>query len=393
MIMLPGTDPAPMPPTEDLAALFRRNLDRNYGCKVFFAGVPVLGIRIPRERAGMITPEDASRVKSILETRKSSIRTEEIAAVFLLGDETFLEMDPSGLEDLAVSNHRGEEEIGSYDLTEILTDFARSETRTASKSPTSGRRAEVLARGKRGRYVRARMPRGKTSDVALAPTLRAALVRSGNGSLVIREEDLREKVRRRKVATLIGIVLDSSFSMEECALATKKVVIELLKDAYQRRDRVALVSCSGRRSKVVLPFTSAVVTAKRHLEKIEYGGTTPLASGLATGLILLKRELEKEPSATPIMVLITDGSANVPLEVAGDAAAEAQEVAEDMRRAMVHLLVVDVGAEGSDLAKKISMAAGGRYVKTDRPSQEEIYAAIKGEQMDASGQSPDGGRI
>jgi len=62
--MLPGTDPAPMPPTEDLAALFRRNLDRNYGCKVFFAGVPVLGIRIPRERAGMITPEDASRVKS-----------------------------------------------------------------------------------------------------------------------------------------------------------------------------------------------------------------------------------------------------------------------------------------------------------------------------------------
>jgi magnesium chelatase subunit D len=102
----------------------------------------------------------------------------------------------------------------------------------------------------------------------------------------------------------------------------------------------------------------------------------------------LKRELEKEPSATPILVLITDGSANVPLEVAGDAGLEAEEVACDLRRARVHLLVVDVGDEGSDLAKKISMAAGGRYVKTDRPSQEEIYAAIKGEQMDASGQNP-----
>jgi magnesium chelatase subunit D len=346
-----------------------------------------MGIRIPRERAVMVTLEDRSRIKSILETWKSSVWTGEIAAVVLLGDRTFVEMDSRELEDLAASGHSGGEG-GSYDLAEILDHFARSETRTASRSPASGRRAEVLARGKRGRYVRARLPRGETTDVALAPTLRAALARTGGArsgsTLFIGEEDLREKVRRRKVATLIGIVLDSSFSMEESANATRKVVIELLKDVYMRRDRVALVSCSGRRAEVVLPFTSAVVTAKRHLEEIEYGGTTPLASGLATGLFLLNREREKEPSATPILVLITDGSANAPLEVAGDAAAEAEEVARDLRRSRVHLLVVDVGSEESDLAKKISRASGGRYVKTNR-SQEEIYAAIKGEQMEASG--------
>lgn len=342
----------------------------------------------------MIAPEDAIKIKSILDMQKSSIRTEEVAAVILLSDETFVEIAPTKLHDLIFSDRRDDEEGLSYDLADILTDFARSETRTASKSPTSGRRAEVWAQGKRGRYVRARMPRGKTTDVALAPTLRAALARSGGrgGPFVIREEDLREKVRRRKVATLIGIVLDSSFSMEESANATRKVVIELLKDAYMRRDRVALVSCSGRRAEVALPFTSAVVTAKRHLEKIEFGGTTPLASGLATGLALLKRELEREPSAIPILVLITDGSANVPLEVAGDAAAEAEEVAEDLRRERVHLLVVDVGSDGSDLAKKISIAAGGRYVKTSRPSKEEIYAAIKGEQMEASSLGAGDGR-
>jgi len=396
-MVLSETDSAILPPAEELAALFRRNLNRDYGCKVFFVGAFVMGIRIPRNKVSMITPDDAERIKSILEGRKPSIRLDEISSVILLSDETFAEMDPSELEDLAFLDHREDEEEGesrdlgvSYDLAEILTDFARSETRTASKSPASGRRAEVLARGKRGRYVRARMPRGKTNDVAIAPTIRAALARSiaaqpRNGPFVIREEDLREKVRRRKVATLIGIVLDSSFSMEESARATKKVVIELLKDAYARRDRVALVSCSGRRAEVVLPFTSAVVTAKRKLEKIEYGGTTPLASGLAAGLSLLKREQEKEPSATPILVLITDGSANVPLEVAGDAAAEALEVAGDLKRAFVHLLVVDVGADGSELAEKISSAAGGRYAKTSRPSQEEIYAAIKGEQMEASG--------
>jgi len=386
--MASGWDATAMPPAEELAALFRRNLDRNYGCKVFFVGAPVMGIRLPQQRASMITAEDSARIKSILEVQKSAIKAGEVAKVILLSDETFVEIDPEELQDLAFSGNAGEEEgkeeeDSSYDLADILTDFARSETRTASKSPKSGRRAEVLAEGKRGRYVRARMPRGKTTDVALAPTIRAALARSG-GNLVIREEDLREKVRRRKVATLIGIVLDSSFSMEESARATRKVVIELLKDAYARRDRVALVSCSGRRAEVVLPFTSAVVTAKRHLEKIEYGGTTPLASGLATGLSLLKREQEKEPSATPIMVLITDGSANVPLEVAGDAAAEAEEVARDLKRSGIHLLVVDVGAEGSDLARSISFTAGGRYVKTSRPSKEEIYAAIKGEQMEAS---------
>ncbi len=261
-------DPPSLPPAEELARLFRRNLDRNYGCKIFFVGAPVMGIRVPKKRASMITSEDSARIKSILEMQKSSMRKGDVATIILLSDETFVAIDPTELEDLAFSDHEGEEEGVSYDLAEILNDFARSATRTASKSPKSGRRAEVLARGKRGRYVRARMPRGKAKDLALAPTLRAALARSGGrgGTLVIREEDLREKVRRRKVATLIGIVLDTSFSMEESAEATKKVVIELLKDAYMRRDRVALVSCSGRRAEVVLPFTSAVVTAKRHLK-------------------------------------------------------------------------------------------------------------------------------
>ena len=128
-----------------------------------------MGIRIPKKRASMMTAEDTSRIKSILEMQKSSIRTGEVATVILLSDDTFVEIDPEELHDLAFSGNAGEKEEekeevdSSYDLANILTDFARSETRTASKSPKSGRRAEVLAEGKRGRYVRARMPRGETS--------------------------------------------------------------------------------------------------------------------------------------------------------------------------------------------------------------------------------------
>ena len=376
----------------ELIPLLRRNLDRDWGCKVFFAGAPVLGIRLPRKRAGMMTDEDAGRIRSVLESRGPSVRLEEIADVVLLGDDTFIEMGVPELEALLRRPRSGEE---ACDLGEILDGFARSGSKAAAKSPASGRRAEVLARGKRGRYVRARMPRSKTKDVALAPTIRAALARSGGSvraggeagveGFSVREEDLREKVRRRKVSTHVAIVLDTSFSMEEASEATRRVVLELLRDAYQRRDRVALVSCSGREAAVVLPFTPAVATAKRHLDGIEYGGTTPLASGLAKGSALLARERDKEPSAIPILVLITDGSANVPLEVAGDPGQEAEEAARELKRSGFHLLVVDVGAGGSELAGRISAAAGGRYVRMGRPSQEEIYAAIKEEQRGAAG--------
>lgn len=380
---------SPPPRAGELIPLLRKNLDRDWGCKVFFVGASVLGIRLPRERAGMMTDEDAARVRSVLEIRAPSIRMEEIAAVILLGDETFIEMRLPDLEALLRRPRPVEEPC---DLAEILDGFARSGPKVAAKSPASGRRSEVLAIGKRGRYVRARMPRSEAKDVALAPTIRAALARSGGfveagvgRSVVIREEDLREKVRRRKVSTLVGIVLDTSFSMEEASEATRRVVLELLRDAYQRRDRVALVSCSGREAEVVIPFTPAAATAKRHLDGVEYGGTTPLASGLAKGSALLARERDKEPSAIPILVLITDGSANVPLEVAADPDQEVEEVARELKRSGVHLLVVDVGSGGSELAKRISAAAGGRYVKTNRPSQEEIYAAIKEEQRGAAG--------
>ncbi|MGB3943615.1 MAG: hypothetical protein WBK88_02345, partial [Methanothrix sp.] len=142
-------------PAVEVAALLRRNLDRGYGCKVFFAGSAVMGIRIPRERAGMITAEDAWEVSTILSKKAASIREEEISTVFVLGDESFIEMDFPSLEDLALLGRRSAEG-GYYDLAEILNQFAKSEVRTGSKSAASGRRAEVLATGKRGRYVRAR---------------------------------------------------------------------------------------------------------------------------------------------------------------------------------------------------------------------------------------------
>ncbi len=116
------------------------------------------------------------------------------------------------------------------------------------------------------------------------------------------------------------IVFDTSGPMDEQdkIMITKGVVIALLKDAYQRRDRVSLVTYSGRSSQLALPFTSSVEAAKRYLEKVPFGSTTPMAAGVLTGMDTMSREAKKEPSAVPIMVLVTDGTANCALHLGGN---------------------------------------------------------------------------
>ncbi len=265
----------------------------------------------------------------------------------------------------------------------ILNDFARSsqKKRLAAGRLKSGRRAEVLTKSKRGRYVRYRMPGEKITDIAIAPTVRAAAHHAKDGKIEIKKGDIREKVRRRRISSLINIVFDTSGSMDEQEKVqiTTSVVIALLKDAYQRRDRVSLVTYSGRTGELVLPFTSSVEAAKRYLEKVPFGGTTPMASGLLRGLDTLVREVKKEPSAVPIMILVTDGTANSPLHLGGNIKREILQVCKQIADHRVNLLVVDISATGSSLAKKVAMKSNGSYYHPRSLSKEALYSAIRQE--------------
>jgi len=271
----------------------------------------------------------------------------------------------------------------------ILNDFARNgqKKKLAVGRLKSGRRAEVLTKSKRGRYVRFRMPGEKITDIAIAPTVRAAAHHAENGCITIKKGDMREKIRRRRVSTLINIVFDTSGSMDEQdkIRITTGVVLALLKDAYQRRDRVSLVTYSGRSAEHVLPFTSSVEAAKRYLENVPFGGTTPMASGLLVSLDILLRELKKEPSAVPIMVLVTDGSANVPLNIGGNIKREVMEVCSHISNAKINVLVVDISDTRSDLAVDVSHKCRGRYYHPGSLSKESLYNAIKEERDDTAG--------
>ncbi len=282
-------------------------------------------------------------------------------------------------------------------VSKILTDFARNKQKkkVVSGRLKSGRRAEVLTKSKRGRYVRYRMPGDKITDIAIAPTIRAAAHHAVDGKIVVKKSDMREKIRRRRISTLINIVFDTSGSMDESEKIkiTTDVVLALLKDAYQRRDRVSLVTYSGRAAELVLPFTSSVEAAKRYLEMVPFGGTTPMVSGMLTGLETLLQELKREPAAVPIMILVTDGTANVPMHLGGNIKRELMQMCRRVADKKVNMLVVDISNNGSVLAEGLAEVAGGRYYHPVLLSKETLYSAIKEERDDltdiASSASPE----
>ena len=341
---------------------------------------------------------DISDTDSVLKTIESTIESEEQEETERIQrkvkkDETEDPDEQKGIaaeeeiEEVAPS-HRVIADDAEQGIHVILDHFARKrQKKISSGKHTSGRRAEVLTLSKRGRYVRYRVPGSneKPSDIALAPTVRAAAMHTDGKDFVIRQSDIREKVRRRRVATLISVVFDASGSMNDLkkTSVTKNVVLALLRDAYQRRDRVSLVTYSGRSAEVVLPFTSSVELARKYIDHIPFGSTTPLASGLLLGMQVLQAENKKEPSAIPILALITDGTANMPMDVGGNIDREISNICRRLEAGHVNALVIDISEEGAELASDIANACNGRYYHPSQMSQQALYNAIKCEQESA----------
>jgi len=217
---------------------------------------------------------------------------------------------------------------------------------------STGKRSSARSSDKRGRYVRATQTE-KTTDVALDATMRAAaphqLRRRADGErgtegplLRLERQDLRQKVRRRKTGTLIVFVVDASASMdaEQRMQATKGAVLSLLRDAYVRRDKVALVVFSGRTARVVLQPTASVDLAEQRLQRLTVGGTTPLTHGLVAGLKLIRTERVRDSGVYPLLVLISDGRGNISL-FGEEPLLEAQSLATQIGGEGIHTLVID----------------------------------------------------
>ncbi len=242
--------------------------------------------------------------------------------------------------------------------------------REARDRLSRGRRVKNREAPDTGRYVRARLPRGRIRSVAVDATLRAAaphqLRRGGGPGRPVRvlPGDLREKVLTRTSGVSLLFAVDASGSMgtEEVMARTKGIVLSLLADAYQKRDRVALLSFRATEARLLLPFTTSVGIAQRRLRSLPTGGKSPLALALAKSLELFRLELRQHPGRTPLLVLLTDGRANISL-AGQDPFDEALDQACRLREAGIRTLVVDTDLtwiHSYAYARELAAALGAR---------------------------------
>lgn len=240
----------------------------------------------------------------------------------------------------------------------------------------SGRRARTLSTH-RGKYVKARLPVGKTTDIAIDATIRAAVARKG--SLNIDKEDLREKVRAKKISSVIVFVVDCSGSMAAMKgmELVKSTVMSLLEDAYQKRDKVGFVAVAGNKATVLLQPTSSVELAARHLRNLPTEGKTPLSDGLYQGLQVMKTQLWKNRNIIPVMVLVSDGRGNVPL--IEDVKQEIISLAGEIRKQGINLVVIDTddGFLKLGYSKEIAEAGGGQYYRLNELDSRKVIDIVR----------------
>jgi magnesium chelatase subunit D len=272
---------------------------------------------------------------------------------------------------------------GSADvLTDVSVDLADQMDR--ARRAISGRRQESVSSDGRGRYSRSEPARTATADIALDATIRAAAphqaAREGSLAINIDPADVHTKVRTRKVGASIAFCVDASGSMgaDDRMAAAKHAVLELLVEAYQRRDRVGLVSFRGDSAEVVLNPTASVELAQIKLRSLPTGGATPLAAGLLRAIEMLELEIRRDSDTVPWLVLVTDGRANVGLN-GGLGSEDARAVATRLRAMRIHTLVLDSGSgpRSSSAAKDIARAAGAEYVRLNTVDGAALAAAVR----------------
>ena len=239
-----------------------------------------------------------------------------------------------------------------------------------------GRRSR--ARGAHGHPVADRTPEGNARDVALVATVRAAAPhqeRRGRvgPSLVLRPEDVREAEREGREGNLILFLVDASGSMaaRRRMSAVKGAVLSLLADAYQRRDKVALVCFRGEGARVLLPPTASVELAATRLAELPTGGRTPLAAGLARAAEVLGRERIRDTERRPLLVLLTDGRAT--------AGPDPRAAVRTLRSSKVASVVVDTedGNIRLGMAAGIAHALGARCLRLEELRADSLVEVVE----------------
>ncbi|WP_431876930.1 putative cobaltochelatase [Amycolatopsis sacchari] len=266
------------------------------------------------------------------------------------------------------------------------------EQRAGAGKPFKARlfRVAGVGEGERGRRSRAITESGRTIGVQppsvregkphLVATLRSAAPhqrdrgRSGPG-LVLRKGDLRYARREGNEGNLVLFCVDASGSMgaRSRMREVKTAVLSLLLDAYQRRDKVGLVTFRAQGAELALPPTISVEAAAARLEALPTGGRTPLAEGLLEAARVLRVEELRDPRRRPLLVVVTDGRATS----GPDAVRRSHAAAELLAGVTSVVMDCESGRMRLGLAAELAEHLGAEHVPLGEVAADALTGAVK----------------
>ncbi|MDE1822660.1 MAG: hypothetical protein KGI98_17625, partial [Euryarchaeota archaeon] len=342
----------------------RENLPRDFGWEVVREQYAVYA-RLPFGRIAEATPESLEQLERAFRRELGQLAGRTTSA-FLIADQDFVELDtdrflhilkerqPGPIREAVADSLKGLEGGRDPRLRRIINEISDARQREMLENvKRHGRAATRLTKSRRGRVVAYHQaPPDGTVDVALLPTIRAAIRRGADidpqlDRLAIIKQDIQENVRYTRVGSYMCLVVDTSTYDEEVQEQSKSIVRSLLLDAYERRDQVGLVLSRGNRAVIASDFTTDLEAVRARFLEAPWGGLSPFASGIMEGTKLFLARLADTIDVVRIFAVIGTGLANVPLLQGGNVRRELQFVPRFFQELDLPPLVVDVTPHGS----------------------------------------------